>query len=132
MQFPKAPESGITISVTESKRSFKVYHSLPKTVLILQWEFTDPSIAKGTVVVFDYTYAGATAPDKVTGPFQSNQTYHAVFECPTPNDPKPKGGIAITGSTVGHSVVGVPFPGTEVEIGVKDYEIFTTDPNPPK
>lgn len=132
MQFPKASESGIKITVSESKLGFKPYHKLPETALILQWVFTDPSLPKGTQVVFDYTSTGANAPDKVTGPFKSSKKYYAVFQLPTPNDPKPAGGITIGGTTVGHSVVGVPFPGTEVEIGVKVYEVFTTDANAPQ
>lgn len=131
MQFPKAPETGIKISVTESKLGFKPYHKLPETALILQWVFTDPSLPKGTQVVFAYTSTGGNAPDKVNGPFKSSKKYYAVFQLPTPNDPKPSGGITIGGTTVGHSVVGVPFPGTEVEIGVKNYEVFTTDANAP-
>jgi hypothetical protein len=131
MQFPKAQESGIKITVTESAKLFSVYHALPKTVMILQWEFTDPQIANGTTVVFDYTLSGRSAPDRVNGPFKPSQTYHAVYEIPIPNDPKPDGGLNFAGATVGHSVVGVPFPGTEVEIGVKNYEIFTTDSNAP-
>lgn len=131
MQFPKAQESGIKITVTESEKPFTVYHAFPHTALILQWVFTDPSIAKGTTVVFDYTLTGKSAPDRVNGPFKTGQTYHAVYEIPLPNDPKPDGGLNIAGTTVGHSVVGVPFPGTQVEIGVKNYEIFTTDSNAP-
>lgn len=106
-------------------------HKLPETALILQWVFTDPSLPKGTQVVFAYTSTGGNAPDKVNGPFKSSKKYYAVFQLPTPNDPKPSGGITIGGTTVGHSVVGVPFPGTEVEIGVKNDEVFTTDANAP-
>jgi len=97
----------------------------------LEWVFKASTLAKGTTIVFDYTFTGKTAPDRVTGPFKSSQSYRAVFEIPIPNDPKPNGGIALGGTTVGHTVVGVPFPGTEVEIGSKNYEIFTALPNPP-
>jgi hypothetical protein len=131
MQFPKAQESGIKITVIESAKPFAAYHSFPHTALVLEWIFTDPSIATGTPVVFDYTSTGRNAPDKVTGPFKPSATYHAVYEIPSPNDPRPDGGLNIAGTTEGHSVVGVPFPGTEVEIGKKNYEIFTSDPNVP-
>jgi hypothetical protein len=129
MQFPEAPESGITITVTTSAKPFTVYHPYPDTAVILQWTFTDHSIANGTPVSFDYTRAGTTAPDVVKGPFTPGVTYHAVYQIPIPHHQKPKGGITFTERTVGHSVVGIPFPGTEVEIGRDNYEIFTSDPH---
>ena len=131
MQFPKATQSGITITVYESKKPFTVYRKIPKTALILLWVLSDKKLAKGTQVVFDYTRTGSTAPDKVTGPFKPGAKYYAVYQIPTPNDPKPAGGITIAGTTVGHTVVGIPFPGTEVEIGARNYEVFTTDSHAP-
>jgi len=130
IQFPKALTSGITITVTTSAKPFHVYHAYPQTAVVLEWVFTDPSIPTGTQIVFDYTHTGRTAPDVVNGPFKPSTSYSAVFEIPNPTDPRPKNGLTIVGYTVGHSVRGIPFPGTQVDIGAKNYEIFTSDPNP--
>jgi hypothetical protein len=127
MQFPKALSPGITITVTTSAKPFHVYYKYPQTAVILQWTFTSSSYSQGSVISFIYTHAGTSAPDVVNGPFKPGEKYHVVYEIPIPNDPHPKGGLTFGGYTVGHSVRGVPFPGTQVEEGVKNYEIFTSD-----
>ncbi len=127
MEYPKSYVPGISVTVTVSAKPLPhVYYKDPNTVYYMEWVFTGGGYSKGSTINFYSTVTGPSDGSKIKGPFNPKSSYWAVFQDPNSTDPKPHGGITISGTTKGHAVLGIPFPGTDVLAGAKNFVLFTS------
>jgi hypothetical protein len=125
--YPTSSTQGtVTAHLTVSTHDLHAYVNAPDTVYYTQWTFTSTSSSDTTIGFY-----GTMVPHPgciIKGPFTPSKTYYALFEVPNDVHPikKTKIGITVTGKTEGHSVRGVPFVGTPVLAGVKNYVLFSS------
>lgn len=130
IQYPKFSGNQGTISgrVSASTQSGGLGHvpiKVPKTVVYFTFTYTSTS-KSDTIINFYGTKTGPGDGSKIVGPFQKTQTYYGHFEIV---NSRGWGQITISGTTKGNSVLGIPFPGTQIEAGKKTWLLMSTVQN---
>ncbi|MBV8722799.1 MAG: hypothetical protein JO277_11640 [Candidatus Eremiobacteraeota bacterium] len=118
----------VTAKLTVSRSNLGAYKNPKGTIYYMQWVFTSSSTADTQIGFYgtQIPHAGC----RITGPsVKPGTVYSGDFEVPTPNHPIKRTKIGITATlkpAVGHSVLGLPFVGTPVLVGVKNYVLLST------
>ncbi|MBV8656015.1 MAG: hypothetical protein JO160_08210 [Candidatus Eremiobacteraeota bacterium] len=118
----------VTAKLTVSTSNLGAYKNPKGTIYYMRWAFTSSSTSD-TEIGFYGTQVPHTGC-RITGPsVKPGTVYSGDFEVPTPNHPikHTKIGISVTlKPAVGHSALGLPFVGTPVLVGVKNYVLLST------
>ncbi|HTU81244.1 MAG TPA: hypothetical protein VMF61_03890 [Candidatus Acidoferrales bacterium] len=127
--YPYSPASAgtITARLTVSVTDPGVYEKVPKAIYYTTWVFTSSNKSE-TTIGFYHTYIGAHNGCKLQGSaVKPSAKYYGLFEVPNSYHPikQTKIGISVGGTTQGHSILGIPFVGTPVLAGVKNYVVFS-------
>jgi hypothetical protein len=128
IQYPKFSGNHGTISgkvaaSVESSALGKVPIKVAKTVLYMTFTFTSTS-KSDSIISFYGTKTGPGDGSKIGGPFDKNDTYYGYFEI---KNSRGWGSITIGGTTKGKEVLGIPFPGTPIEAGVKTWLLMVNE-----
>jgi hypothetical protein len=129
MVYPRSNTNGtITATVTISTSDIGAYKKLKGTILFTEWVFTSSSSADSTISFYDTTdnpHDGCRLSSPTVKP---SAKYYGDFEVPVSGVPLKKtgAGISLGGTTRGHVILGIPFVGTAVEAGVKNFVLFST------